>query len=162
MELNIEEVKEFINSCSDETVIYIGADSQRTRKRKVKGMVRFSVAVICHIEGKHGGRVFGGVTYEKVIDANQGRPFNRMWREAELVVETYELLKEVIGDRVHELHIDINPDKTAGSNIAHSAATGYIKGMTGLDAVTKPEAFAASCVADKIVKTGIKPTKTES
>jgi hypothetical protein len=153
MELNFEEIKEYIRNCSEKTKFYIGCDSQRVRKKK-KGqkVARYMISVIAHIDGKHGGRVFGGVSYHPIMDANLGKPFNRLFKEAEMVVSTYEELYDVLHDKDVELHIDVSPNKENGSNIVHNAAVGYIKGMTGLDCKVKPEAFAASCVADHFVK----------
>ena len=153
MELDFDEIREFVESCSEKTRFYIGCDSQRVRKRK-KGqkVARYMISVIAHYDGKHGGRVFGGVSYHPIIDSNLGKPFNRLFKEAEMVVSTYEELFDVFQDRNVELHIDVNPNKEAGSNIVHNAAVGYIKGMTGLDCKVKPDAWAASCVADHFVK----------
>lgn len=149
MKLDIEEVKDFITKSSLESVIYIGCDSERLRRRKNgKKMVRYTVAVVIHLDGKHGARVFGGLDYEEVQDANQAKPFNRLWKEAERVVALYEELFEVLDGREYQLHIDINPLEGAGSNVVHNAAVGYIKAMTGIDPVVKPYAFAASKAAD--------------
>lgn len=149
MKMNIEEVKEFIQGTSKDTIVYIGCDSERLRrKRKGKRVVRYTSVVICHIDGKHGARVFGDITYEYVEDANQAKPFNRLWKEAEKVVQLYEQFIDVLEDRYAELHIDINPSEDTGSNIVHNAAVGYIKGMTGITPKVKPMAFAASKGAD--------------
>jgi predicted RNase H-related nuclease YkuK (DUF458 family) len=153
MELNFDEIREYIKNCSESTKFYIGVDSQRVRKKK-KGqkVARYMISVIAHIDGKHGGRVFGGVSYHPIVDSNLGRPFNRLFKEAEMVVSTYEELFDVLHDKKVELHIDVSPNKEAGSNIVHNAAKGFIIGMTGIEPKVKPEAWAASCVADHFVK----------
>jgi predicted RNase H-related nuclease YkuK (DUF458 family) len=151
MKMNIEEVKEFIRSTSKDTVIYIGTDSERLRrKKKGKRVVRYTSVVICHIDGKHGARVFGDITYEYVEDANQAKPFNRLWKEAEKVVQLHEEFLDVLDDRTYELHIDVSANEDHGSNIVHNAAVGYIKAMTGITPKVKPMAFAASKGADKL------------
>jgi len=153
LKLDYDEIREYIKNCSEKTKFYIGADSQRVRKRKNgKKVARFMISVIAHIDGKHGGRVFGGVSYHEITDGNLGRPFNRLFREAEQVVSTYEELYDVLIDKDVELHIDISPNKENGSNVAHNAAKGYIMGMTGIEPKVKPEAWAASCVSDHFVK----------
>lgn len=56
-------------------------------------------------------------------------------------------------DRYHvemEVHADINTDPQFKSNEALKEATGYILGM-GFAFKAKPEAFASSCCADKMV-----------
>jgi len=123
MVLNFDEIREYIKSCSEKTKFYIGCDSQRIRKRKKgKKVARYMISVIAHIDGKHGGRVFGGVSYHEIIDGNLGKPFNRLFKEAEQVVSTYEELYDVLMDKDVELHIDISPNKENGSHIAHNAA----------------------------------------
>ena len=49
-----------------------------------------------------------------------------------------------------EIHADINQDPRWGSNIALGEAMGYINGM-GWEAKSKPDAYAASTAADKMV-----------
>lgn len=49
-----------------------------------------------------------------------------------------------------EVHADINTDPNFRSNVALNEAMGYILGM-GFAFKAKPEAFASSCCADKIV-----------
>lgn len=56
-------------------------------------------------------------------------------------------------DRYHvamEVHADINTDPQFRSNEALKEATGYILGM-GFAFKAKPDAFASSCCADKMV-----------
>ena len=49
-----------------------------------------------------------------------------------------------------EVHADINTDPSFKSNVALKEAMGYIMGM-GYSFKAKPEAFASSCCADKVV-----------
>jgi predicted RNase H-related nuclease YkuK (DUF458 family) len=49
-----------------------------------------------------------------------------------------------------EVHADINTNPQFKSNVALSEATGYILGM-GFAFKTKPEAFASSSCANKMV-----------
>lgn len=153
MTFNYEEIEAFIKGCSEKTKFYIGADSQRVRKKK-KGekVARYVTSIIAHIDSKHGARVFGEVSYHPIIDNNLGKPFNRLFKEAEMVVNAYERLFEVLMDREVELHIDINVNKEHGSNIVHNAAKGYIMGMTGIEPKCKPDAWAASSCADHFCK----------
>ena len=153
MEFNYEEVEEFIANASKETKFFIGCDSQRIRKkRKGAKVARYIITIVAHIDGKHGARVFGEVSYHPIIDNDLGKPFNRLFKEAEMVVSTYERLFEVLMDKDVELHIDVSPKEEHGSNIVYSAAKGYILGMTGIEPKVKPEAWAASSVADHYCK----------
>ncbi|MEO7176042.1 MAG: ribonuclease H-like YkuK family protein, partial [Saprospiraceae bacterium] len=49
-----------------------------------------------------------------------------------------------------EVHADINTDPHFQSNVALKEAMGYILGM-GFVFKAKPDAFASSCCADKVV-----------
>jgi len=153
IKMDYEGIREYIKGCSENTRYYLGSDSQRIRKKKKgKKMARYMISFIAHIDSKHGGKVFGGVSYHPIIDGDLGKPFNRMMKETELLIETYEELYDVLGDKNVELHLDINSDKVHGSSCAYNAACGWVKGVTGMDAITKPNAWAASCVSDHFVK----------
>ena len=146
--LDMEEVKAFIESSSESTKIYIGADSERHKR----GGVWFSdtaVVVIVHYDGKHGAKVFGEITTERDWDQNKARPRMRLMQEVYKAAEIYLALAEAIGDRHCEVHIDINPDEKHGSSCVIQEAVGYIRGMTGMSPKVKPEAWAASIAADK-------------
>ena len=49
-----------------------------------------------------------------------------------------------------EIHADINTDPHFESNVALKEAMGYIRGM-GFEFKMKPDAFASSCCADKVI-----------
>lgn len=152
-DFDIEYIKRFIADHPDAKV-YLGADSQRIKKKRV----RFAVVVIVHYNGCNGAKVFHNVTYEKIIDAKLGRPFNRMMKEVQLVTELYTQLEDVLIERDFEIHLDVSADKSAGSNVAYAAARGMIYGMVGVEPICKPTnegdpfPFAASCCADKYSK----------
>jgi len=50
-----------------------------------------------------------------------------------------------------EVHVDINTSPEFKSNTALKEAIGYITGM-GFSFKAKPEAFASSCCANKVVQ----------
>ena len=147
--LDLEEVKAFIEQTSENTKIYIGADSERHRR----GGVWFSdtaVVIVVHYEGKHGAKVFGEITTERDWDQNKSRPRMRLMQEVYKAAELYLELAESIGERHCEVHIDINPNEKHGSSCVIQEAVGYIRGMTGVTPKVKPEAFAASYAADRL------------
>ena len=146
-ELEANAIKEFILAHPDSKV-YLGADSQRMRKRKVK----FVTTVVVHYNNNNGAKVFADVSIEKVTDAKLSRPFNRLFTEVQKLTDVYTMLEEVLIDRDFEIHLDISPNEMNGSNVAHGAAKGMIMGMVGVEPVFKPEAWCASCVADKFSK----------
>ena len=66
--LNIQEIKSFIEQQSPETKIYLGADSERY-KREGKWYADYTIAVVVHIDGRHGCKIFGEVQTELDYDA---------------------------------------------------------------------------------------------
>jgi predicted RNase H-related nuclease YkuK (DUF458 family) len=104
------------------------------------------ICLIIHDSQKYGGKFFGGITRERDYDKTLNRPQLRMMMEAYAVSQLYLDLAEDLAPFDPEIHLDISPLKENGSNCAHSQATGYVKGVTGLDPVCK--GFAASNVAD--------------
>lgn len=154
MALDIEALKEYVRNSSPTTVFYIGCDSERFRE-KGKWFADHAIAVVAHIDGCHGAKVFGEIRRMVDFDQKMNRPFNRMMQEAIFVTDTYLSLKDVLEDREYELHLDINPDVKWGSNCAHAAAVGYVKGMTGTTPKAKPHAWAASFAADRLSQLGV-------
>ena len=147
---NIDEVKEFINNSSGTSNIYIGADSERYRGRDDEWYADYTVAIVVHLDGSRGCKVFGKVTTERDYDKRHDRPSFRLMNEVYKASEMYIELFEVIGDRHCEVHLDINPDEMHGSSCVIQQATGYIRGMCGFAPKVKPEAFAASYAADRL------------
>jgi uncharacterized protein len=146
--LNIHEVKNFIDAQSPETKIYLGADSARY-KNKGKWYADYTIAVVIHIDGCHGCKIFGEVQTELDYDAKSSKPSMRLMNEVYKVAEVYQKLVDVIGDRQVEIHLDINPDEKHNSSIVIQQAVGYIKGMCNIVPMVKPKAFAASYAADR-------------
>lgn len=150
-DFDVEYIKKFIVE-HPIAKVYLGADSQRIKNKKV----RFATVVVIHYQDENetgkGGRVFHDVTYEKIVDSKLGRPFNRMMREVAMVTDIYSQLEDVLIDREFEVHLDVNPDEAYGSNVAFGAAKGMIWGMIGVEPVCKPDSWCSSCVADKYTK----------
>ena len=148
--MNIDEVRQFIANSSDSTSIYIGADSERYRGRDDNWYADYTVAVVIHIDGSRGCKVFGDVTTERDYDKRHDRPAYRLMNEVYKASAMYLELFEAIDDRHVEVHLDINPDEMHGSSCVIQQATGYIRGMCGFAPKVKPEAFAASYAADRL------------
>jgi uncharacterized protein len=147
--INIEEVKNFINAQSPETKIYIGGDSERLMVNS-KAYADYTLAIVVHIDGKHGAKVFGEVQRELDYDQKRGKPRMRLMNEVYKVAELYLKLAEVLEGRDVEIHLDINPDFKYGSSCVINEAVGYIKGMCNVVPMVKPNAFAASYCADRL------------
>ena len=147
--LNIQEVKSFIESQGPDTKIYLGADSERY-KFNGKWYADYTIAVVVHIDGRHGCKIFGEVQTELDYDAKSSKPSMRLMNEVYKVAEVYQKIIDVIGDRYVEIHLDINPDEKHNSSIVIQQAVGYIKGMCNVVPMVKPKAFAASYAADRL------------
>ena len=147
--INIKEVSDFINSQSLETKIYLGCDSERFRMNGV-WYADYILAIVVHIDGKHGCKLFGEVVRERDYDQRKDRPSTRLMTEVYKVSELYLKLDEVLNGRDVEVHLDINPDEDHGSSCVLNQAIGYIKGTCNVVPLVKPDAFAASYAADRL------------
>ena len=146
--LNIDQVAEFIRAQTPETKIYLGCDSERV---KVNGdwHADYVLAIVVHINGNNGCKLFGEVHRERDYDSKPGKPAMRLMTEVYKVSELYLKLAEVLEGRAVEVHLDINPDEMHGSSCVISQAIGYIKGTCNVVPFVKPDAFAASYAADR-------------
>jgi predicted RNase H-related nuclease YkuK (DUF458 family) len=145
--IDINEVAEFVNQCSTETKIYIGVDSERLR---VDGVwyADYITAVVVHLDGKHGCKIFGAVERDRDWEQKANKPKLRLMNEVYRAADLYlELSKRIAHDI--EVHLDINPNEMYGSSVAVNEAVGYIKGMCNVVPMVKPAAFAASYCADR-------------
>lgn len=146
--LDLQEVKRFIESQTPQTKIYIGCDSERVCVNNV-WYADYILAIVVHIDGKHGCKLFGEVKREKDFDQKRDRPRMRLMTEAYKVSDLYLRLVEVLVDRDVEVHLDINPNEHYGSSCVINEAIGYIKGTCNVVPFVKPQAFAASYAADR-------------
>jgi predicted RNase H-related nuclease YkuK (DUF458 family) len=146
--MDIDQVAEFIRAQTPQTRIYIGCDSERV---KVDGAwyADYILAIVVHINGNNGCKLFGEVQRERDYDQKAGRPSQRLMTEVYKISELYLKLAEVLEGRDVEVHLDINPNEEHGSSCVISQAVGYIKGVCNVIPFVKPDAFAASYAADR-------------
>ena len=146
--IDIAQVAAFIAAQTPETKIYLGCDSERV---KINGAwhADYVLAIVVHINGNNGCKLFGEVQRERDYDSKPGKPAMRLMTEVYKVSELYLKLAEVLDGRDVEVHLDINPDEMHGSSCVISQAVGYIKGTCNVVPFVKPEAFAASYAADR-------------
>ena len=147
--LDLEEVKAFIEAQTPETKIYIGCDSERIKVNKV-WYADYITAIVIHINGNNGCKLFGEVVRERDYDQKQNKPRYRLMNEVYKVSELYLKLADVLVDRNVEVHLDINPNEMHGSSCVINEAVGYIRGMCNVVPMVKPNAFAASYCADRL------------
>ena len=146
--IDVDAVKKFIDAQSAETQIYLGCDSERV-KLHTGWWADYTLAVVVHINGNNGCKIFGEVQRERDYDQRIGRPALRLMNEVYKVSDLYQKLSDVLINRLVEVHLDINPDEKHGSNCVITQAIGYIKGTCNVTPLVKPYAFAASCAADR-------------
>lgn len=122
--------------------VCIGTDSQV----RVSG-TEFAT-VIVFLREKHGGFMF-------ICNERTQHPFTikermlaEVARSIEIAYQLCDLFNEYDVDM--EVHADINTNPQFKSNEALREAMGYIMGM-GFAFKAKPDAFASSCCADKMV-----------
>lgn len=146
--IDVAQVAAFIQAQTPETKIYLGCDSERV---KINGAwhADYVLAIVVHINGNNGCKIFGEVHRERVWDQKVSKPAMRLMTEVYKVSELYLKLAEVLEGRDVEVHLDINPDEMHGSSCVISQAIGYIKGTCNVIPFVKPHAFAASYAADR-------------
>lgn len=149
MELN--EVVEYVKNSSKTSRVYIGCDSEVVKNRKDKfARVRYTSVIIIHIDGNKGGKIFGIFDHDVVTQNERYKrdPKYRLMNEVYKVSDLYLQLAPLIEKDI-EVHLDLNPDEKHLSNKVVQQALGYVKGVCGVDAVLKPDSWAASACADR-------------
>lgn len=122
--------------------VCIGTDSQ------VKGAETEFATVIVFLREGHGGFMFISNDKTKHSYTIKERMLMEVARSIEIAYELCNLFNEYEVDM--EVHADINTNPNFKSNDALREATGYILGM-GFAFKAKPEAFASSSCANKVV-----------
>lgn len=135
---DIEEVREFIKNSSEGSAIYVGCDSRQFRSKTI-----FVTVVVVHINSNHGAKIFWQVDRVRRIDSIR----QRLLEEVNRAVYTALMIADVVGNRPFEVHLDINPNPDHRSSVIVKEAVGYVLAQ-GLKPVLKPDAIAASAVAD--------------
>ena len=122
--------------------VCIGTDSQ------VKGQETEFATVIVFLREGHGGFMFIHNERTRQQMSIKERMLTEVAKSIEIAYELCNLFTLYEVDM--EVHADINTNPHFKSNDALKEAMGYILGM-GFAFKAKPEAFASSCCANKIV-----------
>jgi hypothetical protein len=104
--------------------------------------------VIVFLREKRGGFMFVKKAHETKKMSLKERMIIEVGKSVEVAYSLCDLLD--LYDVELEVHADINTDPNFQSNVALKEAMGYILGM-GFTFKAKPDAFASSCCADKVV-----------
>lgn len=134
----ISYIKDYI-SANPETSLYIGCDSQNTKRSTT-----YAVVVVLYNRGKGGHVLYAREVIPKIWDR-----FSRLWREVEQSIELAEWLKDSGIQKPVSIDLDLNPDPKYKSNQLLRAALGYVESM-GYVPRCKPNAMCASYVADAL------------
>ncbi len=129
-------------SLGNKLKVCIGSDSQ------VRGSVIEFATVIVFLREHKGGFMFisNDKSYQKM--SLKERMITEVAKSIEVAYNLCDLLDEYDIDL--EVHADINTNPNFKSNEALKEAMGYILGM-GFVFKAKPDAFASSCCADKML-----------
>jgi uncharacterized protein len=122
--------------------VCIGTDSQQKG-----GDLEYATVIVFLREGTGGFMYIKNETTQQVVSIKE-RMLIEVSKSIEIAYELCELF--TLYDVDMEVHADINTNPNFQSNVALRDAMGYILGM-GFAFKAKPDAFASSCCADKMV-----------
>ncbi len=136
----------------DDITLCIGTDSQKRKKKGIRGYQYATVIVL--VTKTKGGKII----YKKEFKPNKLNLVERMCDEVNMsIICAYEL-KEII-DKYNiniEIHADINKNPKYKSEKALTSAINHIMSMSGYFSnysyKVKPDAWASSYGADRICK----------
>jgi predicted RNase H-related nuclease YkuK (DUF458 family) len=108
----------------------------------------YITAVVIHINGNQGCKIFGAIQRERDYEQNVNKPRMRLMTEVYKISELYLSLSKVVAHDI-SVHLDINTNEIHNSSIVVQEAIGYIRGMCGVIPLVKPNSWAASYAADR-------------
>jgi len=141
---DFEQIKKEIRCSPPTSSVYIGADSKVYRKNNQE-RVAYVTVIILHYGSSNGAKIFKSHKTEKY----HGGIRERLMSEVAAAIDAGLHISDVIDDRSFEIHLDINRDVRYKSSEIIKEATGYVLGTLGFEPKLKPDAFAASSVADR-------------
>lgn len=146
-QIDVEEVARFTQGCGPHTKLYVGCDSECLWVGEA-WHADYITAVVVHVNGNRGCKIFGAVERERIYDRRTDRPRMRLMNEVYKVANLYLELSKVVEHEI-EVHLDINPNEIHGSSVVINEAVGYIRGMCNVIPMVKPKSFAATYAADR-------------
>lgn len=147
---DFNEIKTFIDGVSDQSKIYIGVDSV-TYKKHGHWFADYYKVIVIHKDCLHGCKIFGEIVTEPDFNTNKKRPTMRLMQECFKVSELFLQLAPLTNKEI-EVHLDINAKKEYASSLIVEQAIGYVRGTCNVIPLIKPNAFAASYAADRLLR----------
>ncbi len=137
----IPSIRDFVRDAArDGQAVHIGTDSQQAGR-----LTRF-VTVVVILTPRRGGRVAYVRESVRRIASLRERLLREVWRSVSLGIE----LEAVVPGEL-TVHIDANPVVTHKSSAHVQELVGLVVGQ-GFKAAIKPEAWAATHCADRVVR----------
>lgn len=145
IEKMVKIIRDYINKNPGKKYrISIGADSQSTHLTKVV------IAVSIHIIGKGGIFFTDEKLLPKISTVREKIYYETSW-SLDLALKLSELLSQFGITQEIEIHSDIGNNKRGKTYTMVPEITGWVN-QAGFRCVIKPNAYAASCIADKLSK----------
>ena len=152
MNIDYQEVEQYLSKCGLDTKIYLGCDSRVLYNENRVRMVKYTTCIVVHVDGCRGGKIFYTNDTERDLCPSRNKPSMRLMTEVYKVSALYLDLIENVDSCIEmdmSIHLDINPRHEHKSSTIVTEALGYIRGVCQTEATVKPDAWAASVVADK-------------
>lgn len=146
-----EDIKTQIVESPENSTVYIGADSKVYSEAGIQ-MVMYVTVIILHLGSSKGAKLFKAFRTDRHFGQMRLRLMTEVFDAAAAAME----ISDVLDDRPLEIHLDINTDQRFKSSAIMNEAKGYILGTLGFTPKLKPEAYAASHVADRWAVKGAK------
>ena len=146
-----EYIMNYINAYDGDVQLYIGTDSQSTRKKRV---TNYATVICMHRTNSDGIGKGAHLIYNRERKTNVKDLFTRLWWEVEYSMQVANYLRDknvYLNEKVLAVHIDVSPDKKNKSNSVYASAVGYVESM-GYECCTKPDSPVASYAADMVVR----------
>ena len=148
-----EYIMSYIENYNGNIELYIGTDSQSTRRKRI---TNYATVICLHKTDKDGMGKGAHLIYNREKRMNVKSLFDRLWWEVEYSMQVANYLKDgniYLNEKVISVHIDVSPDSKNKSNSVHKAAIGYVESM-GYECKTKPDSPVASYAADMVCRMG--------
>jgi predicted RNase H-related nuclease YkuK (DUF458 family) len=141
----LEEVKTFIKNTSLNTKVYVGCDSRNTKEKTL-----YVTAIVVHLDGNRGAKVFAFQESVPRIRSMKQRLDQEVYYALEKAIE----IRDTVGDRELQIHLDYHPSEKYKSNRSVSNSVGAVVGSNFKYAL-KPNAHAASSAADYLGRNNV-------